>query len=324
MRESSVAFLASRWPRSRELFGGLELDGLVVGRAVGRTRPFTLNPSYIAKRELAAYLATLADADPDLQRAVVTLRRRPRRTGKATVTITKQSTLLEVALTVGAALDRHGVKAVLTGGACASIHSAGEYTSLDLDFVVTNQTTQPTLDMALGDVGFNRSGDRYLHPDTQFWVEFPRGPLAVGGDYKIRPTTLRGKAGSANVLSATDSCRDRLAAFYHWNDRTESRVSGSHRSPPEGQFQRDPAVERARRPPRAIRGVPGSCTRPAVKGGPRLDHGGGGKVDHPAACWRVCMGLSGCAGAESGRARGRVRTKWRPGCSAPYSARGRR
>ena len=141
------------------------------------------------------------------------------------MTITKQSTLQEVALTVGAALDRHGVKAVLTGGACASIHSAGEYTSLDLDFVVTNQTTQPTLDMALGDVGFSRSGDRYLHPDTQFWVEFPRGPLAVGGDYKIRPTTLRGKAGSATVLSATDSCRDRLAAFYHWNDRQSLEVA---------------------------------------------------------------------------------------------------
>ena len=61
---------------------GLELDGLVAGRAVGRTRLFTLNPSYLAKRELAAYLGKLADADPELQRAVTTIRRRPRRTGK--------------------------------------------------------------------------------------------------------------------------------------------------------------------------------------------------------------------------------------------------
>ena len=61
---------------------GLELDGLVAGRAVGRTRLITLNPSYLAKRELAAYLAKLADADTELQRAVTTLRRRPRRTGK--------------------------------------------------------------------------------------------------------------------------------------------------------------------------------------------------------------------------------------------------
>jgi hypothetical protein len=33
-------------------------------------------------RELAAYLAKLADADSELQRAVTALRRRPRRTGK--------------------------------------------------------------------------------------------------------------------------------------------------------------------------------------------------------------------------------------------------
>ena len=61
---------------------GLELDGLVAARDVGRTRLFRLNPSYLAKRELAAYLARLADADQDLQRAVASLRRRPRRTGK--------------------------------------------------------------------------------------------------------------------------------------------------------------------------------------------------------------------------------------------------
>jgi hypothetical protein len=61
---------------------GLERDGLVVGRAVGRTRLFTLNPSYLARGELAAYLVKLADADAELQRAVKALRRRPRRTGK--------------------------------------------------------------------------------------------------------------------------------------------------------------------------------------------------------------------------------------------------
>ena len=141
------------------------------------------------------------------------------------MTISRKSTLREVVLAVGAALDRHGVKAVLTGGACASIHSAGAYTSLDLDFVVTSQTTQQILDTALADIGFSRSGDRYLHPNTQFWVEFPRGPLAVGGDYKIRPITLRDKTGRANTLSATDSCRDRLAAFYHWNDRQSLEVA---------------------------------------------------------------------------------------------------
>ena len=61
---------------------GLERDGLVAARTVGRTRLVTLNPAYFARRELAAYLERLADADQALQRAVTSLRRRPRRAGK--------------------------------------------------------------------------------------------------------------------------------------------------------------------------------------------------------------------------------------------------
>ncbi len=61
---------------------GLERDALVAGRLTGRTRVFTLSPAYFAKRELAAYLARLADADSELVMRVESLRRRPRRSGK--------------------------------------------------------------------------------------------------------------------------------------------------------------------------------------------------------------------------------------------------
>lgn len=61
---------------------GLERDALVAGRLTGRTRVFTLSPAYFAKRELSAYLARLADADPELVLRVESLRRRPRRSGK--------------------------------------------------------------------------------------------------------------------------------------------------------------------------------------------------------------------------------------------------
>ncbi len=68
-------------------------------------------------------------------------------------------------------------------------------------------------------IGFRRVGDHYEHPRVRFLVEFPAGPLGIGGDLDIRPVTFRiGKVG-VKALSATDSCRDRLAAFYHWNDR---------------------------------------------------------------------------------------------------------
>jgi DNA-binding GntR family transcriptional regulator len=66
----------------RKALGSLELDGLVAGRMVGRTRVYEFNPAYFARHELRAYLARLADADRELGGRVNQLRRRPRRGGK--------------------------------------------------------------------------------------------------------------------------------------------------------------------------------------------------------------------------------------------------
>ena len=50
-------------------------------------------------------------------------------------------------------------------------------------------------------------------------VEFPPGPLATGGDYTVMPVDLRRRRQVLRALSPTDSYLDRLAAFYHWDDR---------------------------------------------------------------------------------------------------------
>ena len=60
----------------------LELDGLIAGRAIGRTRVYSLNRGYFAAVEVRNLARRLAEADSDLRRAVGALRTRPRRTGK--------------------------------------------------------------------------------------------------------------------------------------------------------------------------------------------------------------------------------------------------
>ena len=60
----------------------LELDGLVAGRTVGRTRVFQLEPRYFARDALEAFLRRLVEPEAELHDRVSTLRRRPRRTGK--------------------------------------------------------------------------------------------------------------------------------------------------------------------------------------------------------------------------------------------------
>ena len=66
----------------RQALAGLERDGLVSGRMLGRTREVRLDPVYFARDELRAYLARLAEGEPELRARVASLRRRPRRTGK--------------------------------------------------------------------------------------------------------------------------------------------------------------------------------------------------------------------------------------------------
>ena len=135
------------------------------------------------------------------------------------MSLTSRSGLAAVAACVAEALARASIRAVLTGGACATLYSEGKYQSFDLDFILQSATTTRDLDNAMRGIGFRRIGTHYEHPRARFLVEFPAGPLGIGGDLDIRPITYRiGKVG-IQALSATDSCRDRLAAYYHWNDR---------------------------------------------------------------------------------------------------------
>lgn len=61
---------------------GMELSGVLATRVIGKERRIALNPRFFARKELKALLARLSDAEPELQKAAASLRRRPRRTGK--------------------------------------------------------------------------------------------------------------------------------------------------------------------------------------------------------------------------------------------------
>lgn len=139
--------------------------------------------------------------------------------------ISASSALETVAVTVGDALAGRGIRAVLTGGACAGIYSGGLYSSRDVDFVLEGRVTLSSLDAVMVSLGFSRRGNRYVHSESPFWVEFPRGPLGVGADLDVRPVSLKSSDRVTLALSPTDSCRDRLAAFFHWSDRQSLAVA---------------------------------------------------------------------------------------------------
>ncbi|NQW03050.1 MAG: hypothetical protein HQ485_03390 [Acidobacteria bacterium] len=135
------------------------------------------------------------------------------------------ATLRHVVAAVSSILKKRGITAVLTGGACASLYTRGAYLSYDLDYILRGTVTRDQLDRAMADIAFTRLGAQYQHPAVPFFVEFPPGPLAIGDDDLVEPVDIRVGNVRVSGLSATDSCRDRLAAFYFWNDEQSLRVA---------------------------------------------------------------------------------------------------
>jgi hypothetical protein len=135
------------------------------------------------------------------------------------VTIRADSTLREVAFLVCTALHEAGITAVLTGGTAASLYAPEAIQSFDLDFVITAHAVDGEPEAVLKRLGYRRVGQDYKHADSRYPLEFPKGPLAIGDERIMSWETLRKDGLLLHVLTPTDSCRDRLAAFYFFDDR---------------------------------------------------------------------------------------------------------
>jgi len=112
-----------------------------------------------------------------------------------------------------------GITTTLTGGACVAIWSEGKYVSRDLDFIEEGPVPRRQVKDALAIIGFREKDRYFVHPDTEFFVEFPTGPLTVGDERVHKVETRDTVGGRLRLLSPTDCIKDRLAAFFYWNDK---------------------------------------------------------------------------------------------------------
>ena len=111
------------------------------------------------------------------------------------------------------------ITVTLTGGGCVAIWSEGKYVSHDLDFIEEGPVPRKKVQEVLVALGFSESGRHFIHPDSAFFVEFPAGPLMVGDERVGRTSRRKTPAGILRLLTPTDCVKDRLAAFFHWNDQ---------------------------------------------------------------------------------------------------------
>jgi hypothetical protein len=136
--------------------------------------------------------------------------------------IDENSNLEDVCYAVAEALRGMQTEAVLTGGSAATIYAPNAYTSLDADFVFMRPPDRGALEKALAAIGFrsSKTSGMFEHTKSKYTLDFPKGPLAVGGDYVRTTQTVERNGRKLQVLTPTDCVRDRLAHFFFWDDYT--------------------------------------------------------------------------------------------------------
>ena len=116
------------------------------------------------------------------------------------------------------ALKAEDIYVVLSGGSCVEIYSRGEYTSWDLDLINQYNEQFKKIHSLMIQLGFKEHDRYFVHEDTKYFIEFPSGPLGVGDAPVEEIAEIETEAGVLRLLTPTDCVKDRLAAYYHWDD----------------------------------------------------------------------------------------------------------
>lgn len=136
------------------------------------------------------------------------------------MSINGDTSLEELAALVSQVLEGAGITATLSGGGAVVLYTENEYESCDLDFITSARTA--AIAEAMSALGFHRvTGVRqFEHPRTDYYVEFPSGPLAFGETVipDADAATLQTDYGPVRIVTPTHIVMDRLAAYVHWSD----------------------------------------------------------------------------------------------------------
>lgn len=131
----------------------------------------------------------------------------------------KGLSLKDLAIIISDYLAKNGIETLLTGGACVVIYTNNKYMSYDLDFVLISSDDQKKVKELLMKVGFYEENRYFKHKNTEYFLDFVSPPPSVGVEPIKEIREIKKGNRKLKLLSPTDCVKDRLAAFYHWNDR---------------------------------------------------------------------------------------------------------
>ncbi len=115
-------------------------------------------------------------------------------------------------------LKANGILCTLSGGACVTIYSDNKYQSKDLDFIEHTSYPRRKIIEIMNEIGFTEKNRYFINPETNWFIEFPTGPLAVGSEPITDIIEIEFSTGNLRIISPTDCVKDRLSAYYFWDD----------------------------------------------------------------------------------------------------------
>lgn len=131
----------------------------------------------------------------------------------------KNMSQAELAAYIQSHLQKEKINVVLSGGSAVAFYSGNKYVSKDLDLINANFAKRKDIKTVMERIGFHETGRYFVNPETQFFIEFPGGPLSVGEEPVKAIDEFKLTTGTLRIISATDCVKDRLCAYYFWNDQ---------------------------------------------------------------------------------------------------------
>lgn len=112
--------------------------------------------------------------------------------------------------------EKHSIQPILVGGSAVELYTVGEYTTYDVDLVLSGWEKASQL---LEEIGFEKTAKHWYHETLQLPIEIPDSVLAGSMEKVIRIQTEENF--HFYVIGIEDIILDRARAAVYWNSKRD-------------------------------------------------------------------------------------------------------
>jgi len=114
-------------------------------------------------------------------------------------------------------LEPHQIKPVIVGGLAVEIYTRSDYTTVDIDVIISDRNLAADL---LQQLGFVKAGRHLYHETLMVSIEIPNNVLEDADENRIVQLELEDKQ-KVYVIGIEDIILDRLRACVHWRSSSD-------------------------------------------------------------------------------------------------------